>query len=58
MDTTTATAVEMQQFLSHDSTINLSESSFEFFSDMEFDLESILVKEFALGLPSDLESPY
>ncbi len=57
MKTTTATPIE-QQSLSYYYFINsLTESSFEDLNDMEFELESIMVKEFAQGLPNDLDNP-
>lgn len=59
MKNTTATAIE-QQSLSQDSANNLIENSFKALfknlNDIEFDLESILVKEFAQGLPNDLDN--
>lgn len=55
MKITTTTATE-QQFLNHDSTSSLTESSFEDWNNMEFELESILLEEFAQGLPNDLDN--
>lgn len=54
MKTTTATAIEQQPLIDNDSTSSLFESSNEFLNDKESDLESILVKEFEQGLPSDI----
>jgi hypothetical protein len=54
MKTTTATAIEQQRLIDNDSTSSLFESSNEFLNDKESDLESILVKEFEQGLPSDI----
>lgn len=55
MKTTTATVIE-QQFLSPDYSANsLIKSSLEVLNDMEIDLESIMAKEFARGLPSDID---
>lgn len=53
----TAKATADQQFLNHDCSTNSScESSFEVLSDIEYELESILAKEFEQGLPNDLDS--
>lgn len=47
----------MAQSLNHYySLTSLIESNFEILNDIEFELESILVKEFAQGLPNDLEN--
>lgn len=54
MKTTTATAMEQQPLIHDDSTSSFTECSNEFLNDMEFDLESILIKEFEQGLPSDI----
>jgi len=53
MTIATATALE-QQFLSHDSTNNLAESSFEVLDYTNFELENILADEFEQGLSSDI----
>jgi hypothetical protein len=53
MNTTIAIAIE-QQPLIDDSTSSLFESSNEFLNDLESDLESVLLKEFEQGLPSDI----
>lgn len=47
----------MPQSLNHYYSItSLIESNFEILNDMEFELESIMVKEFGQGLPNDLDS--
>ncbi|MBE9017618.1 hypothetical protein IQ272_16010 [Chroococcidiopsidales cyanobacterium LEGE 13417] len=52
---TIATAIATEQhFLSHDSTDNLTESSFEVLDDTNFELENILAHEFEQGLSSDI----
>ncbi|MEH1864325.1 MAG: hypothetical protein V7K69_04665 [Nostoc sp.] len=53
MKTTTATVID-QQFLSPDS-CSLIKNSLEVLNNMEIDLESIMVREFARGLPSDID---
>ncbi|MBC1221757.1 hypothetical protein GNF10_24480 [Nostoc sp. UCD121] len=53
METTPATVID-RQFLSPDY-CSLIKNSFEVLDDMEIDLESIMVKEFARGLPSDID---
>ena len=58
MTTLTAIATNQQSLNHYYATSSLTESIFKALDDMEFDLESILAKEFALGLPNDLESPY
>ncbi|BAY50032.1 hypothetical protein SAMD00079811_76610 (plasmid) [Scytonema sp. HK-05] len=47
----------MPQSLNHYYSItSLIESNFEILNDMEFELESIMIKEFAQGLPNDLDN--
>jgi hypothetical protein len=58
MATLTATAIDRQSLDCDYDTSRLSESIFKILDDTEFDLESILAKEFVQGLPNDLESPY
>ncbi len=58
MNTTTATAMIDQQCLNHYySTSSLTEI-FEVLNEMEFELESILVKEFEQGLSNDLNNSF
>ncbi|MEH1939681.1 MAG: hypothetical protein V7L01_05595 [Nostoc sp.] len=66
MKTTTATVIDLQsmkttpatvidrQFLSPDY-CSLIINSLEVLNDMEIDLESIMLREFARGLPSDID---
>ncbi|MBG1264605.1 hypothetical protein [Nostoc commune] len=53
MKTATATVIE-RQFLSPDY-CNLIRNSLEVLNNMEIDLESIMLREFARGLPSDID---
>lgn len=54
MNTTTATAIEQQTLIGENSISNLLEVGNEFLNDSESDLESVLLKEFEQGLPSDI----
>lgn len=56
MKTTIDTAIEQQSLSPDYSTSSPTESSLEVLNDMEFDLESIIAKEFGQGLPSDIDS--
>ncbi|MEH2051415.1 hypothetical protein [Nostoc sp.] len=53
METTPATVID-QQFLSSDY-CSLIRNSLEVLNNMEIDLESIMLREFARGLPSDID---
>jgi hypothetical protein len=55
MITTTVRNIEQQPLSDYNFASSLNESSFEVFNDMEFELESIMVREFTQGLPSDLD---
>ncbi|MDZ4871398.1 MAG: hypothetical protein CLLPBCKN_000786 [Chroococcidiopsis cubana SAG 39.79] len=53
MATLTATAIDQQSLNHYYATSSLTES-IKTLDDMDFDLESILVREFAPGLPIDI----
>ncbi|MDV2993758.1 MAG: hypothetical protein N4J56_003412 [Chroococcidiopsis sp. SAG 2025] len=54
MATLTATAIDRQSLDCDYDTSSLTESIFKSSDDMEFDMESILIKAFEQGLPTDI----
>jgi hypothetical protein len=56
MTTTVTTAIEQQSFNPYYFANIFIDSSLEVLDDTEIELESIMLKEFPQGLPSDIDS--